>query len=251
MELVGTRCGVSRHVGLDLDQGERQPWSLYSSQLQQARDESMTIPTAVACGTPHVLDILAEEHALQRELCDLLEAIADGLPHRFDRARATVAVSLLEGSLPTHTRLEDEALFPLLLARLPADDPVAATLDLLETDHDRELAVLAEASETLRRAIRDPASLNGEALGYLLRGFFDRLRHHIDLEDRVVLPTARRVLTGADHVALQGWIMRSGHPRCCRQSLVTLRRARAGDVVCDTCPDAVPAMIVNQRGAAP
>ncbi|NJO55796.1 MAG: hemerythrin domain-containing protein, partial [Rhodospirillales bacterium] len=190
----------------------------------------MTTETDVTCGTPHVLDILAEEHALQRELCDLLEVIADGLPHRFDRARATVAVSMLEGSLPTHTRLEEEALFPRLIVRLPVGDPVAASLELLKADHDRELAVLAEVTETLRRTIFDPTDLNGEALGYLLRGFFDRLRHHIELEDRIVMPTARRVLTAEDHVALQGWIMRSEHPRCCRQSLVTLRRARIGEV---------------------
>jgi hemerythrin-like domain-containing protein len=193
----------------------------------------------LACGTPHVFEILAEEHALQRELCDLLEVIADGLPHTFDRGRAVVAVSLLEGALPAHTRLEEEALFPAIARRLPASHPVVTSLSVLEDDHAREEAALAEVTEALQAAIADPASTNMEALGYVLRGLFDSLRRHLDFEDRVVVPAAREALTADDHVELQGWIMRSEHPRCCKQSLMDLRRAKAGEPLCGTCPSAV------------
>jgi len=196
-------------------------------------------PIRVACGAPHVLEILAEEHALQRELCDLLEAIADGLPHTFDKSRATVAICLLEGSLPAHTRLEEDALFPLLARRLGADHPVTTTLSVLEDDHERESSLLVELAEALNEGISAPKPESGNALGYLLRGAFDAMRRHLDFEDRVVLPAARDSLTAEDHAWLQGWIMRSAHPRCCRQSLMALRKSKAAGALCGTCPSGV------------
>ena len=43
------------------------------------------------CSTPHPLEIIKEEHALQLELCELLEGIADGLPGMFEPALAVIA----------------------------------------------------------------------------------------------------------------------------------------------------------------
>lgn len=194
-----------------------------------------TEASAHTCQLPDPLRIVREEHALQNELCDLLEAIANDLPYRFDRALAEVSVSILETSLPGHMRLEEEALFPLLRARVTDDHPLQPALNCLGDEHNRDGAILVEIIDGLRSAIASGGSKNPEMLGYMLRGFFDSQRRHIAWEDQVILPTAATILTIDDLKSLQDWVMRSGHPRCCQQSIVAIRNARDGAGVCATC----------------
>lgn len=191
---------------------------------------------AVSCLIPDPLGILREEHALQYELCDLLEAIADSLPHQFDQRLATVAISMLETGLPRHMRLEDEALFPLLQLRLATDHALQSALSCLSQEHDRDGAMMHEITDGLREAGRRGKPSNPEMLGYMLRGFFESQRRHIAWEDTIVLPAAREALTAADFAHLQDWIMKSEHPRCCNQSIFNLRQARRGTGICDDCP---------------
>ena len=225
-------CAVPQHQALGTKRSDRE----IDGCVPQGEDH---MDDGSICGSPQVFEIVAEEHALQRELCDLLESIADGLPHEFDTARACVAISLLQGSVPEHTRLEEEALFPILLRRLSENHPVARTLRFLEQDHHREAALVVEVTDALNTASNSRHDVNMEALGYLLRGLFDVLRRHIDFEDQVVMPVAREVLTPQDLAAIQQWIMRSGHPRCYKQSLRTLRGVRSPDELCGSCPSSV------------
>lgn len=188
------------------------------------------------CLVPDPLGILREEHALQNELCDLLEAIADRLPHQFDTSLALVSISMLENGLPSHMRLEEEALFPLLRQRAAHDHPLHSALDCLEHEHDRDGSTLLEITDALRDAIKASTPANPDMLGYMLRGFFESQRRHIAWENTVVLPAAREMLTASDLAQLQDWVMKSDHPRCCRQSIVALRQARQGMDVCSDCP---------------
>lgn len=207
--------------------------------MATANDEPSKVEmkaVSAVCRTPDPIGLIAEEHALQRELCDLLESIADGLPHSFDKALAVIAVSILEGSVPRHMRLEEEALFPLLRLRIPNDDSLHAALDCLEEEHERDGAALDELTDALRTAAETGSVSNPDMLGYMLRGYFDSQRRHIAWEDRVVLPVARQVLTVADLASLQSWVMASEHPRCSLQSVVTIRNARSARAVCEQCP---------------
>lgn len=192
----------------------------------------------VTCQTPDPIELIAEEHALQRELCDLLEAIADGLPHSFNTGLAAIAVSILEGSVPRHMRLEEEALFPVLRDRVASEDPLHAALACLEEEHERDGASLVELTDGLKTAAQQGSVKNPDMLGYMLRGYFDSQRRHIAWEDRVVLPVARQVLTKGDLATLQAWIMASDHPRCSQQSIIAIRSARTAQSVCDRCPSA-------------
>lgn len=203
-----------------------------------------------ACRTPDPIGLIEEEHALQRELCDLLEALADGLPHNFDKALALIAVSILEGSVPRHMRLEEEALFPRLRLRVGEDDPLNAALACLQEEHDRDGAASVELIDALRTAATDGFASNPNMLGYMLRGYFDSQRRHIAWEDRVVLPRARQALTAADLAALQAWIMTSDHPRCSHQSILAIRSARSAGGVCEACPNSGAVHSVGEQSAA-
>jgi hemerythrin-like domain-containing protein len=199
------------------------------------------------CATPDPISIIEGEHALQLELCDLLDVIADDLPQTFDRSLAVIAVAILQGSVPAHTRFEDEALFPLLRRRLTADDPVLSALAYLEREHEWDKGILGQLTEALKCGVGECTVQNPEALSYVLRGFSESHRQHIAWEEQAVLPVARTTLTMDDLAELQSWIMRSEHPRCSRQSLLAVRSVRTGLTLCRKCPAGIPLSAVEQQ----
>ncbi|RUP09169.1 hemerythrin domain-containing protein [Hyphomicrobium sp.] len=191
------------------------------------------------CATPHPLEIIEEEHALQLELCDLLESIADDLPAKFEAAFAVIAISILKGSVKSHTKFEEDALFPLLRERLSPNDAVVQALACLSQEHERDEDIADELVEALKDALQSRAPRNPETLGYILRGYFESQRRHIAWEDSVVLPAARKALTVEDLARLQEWIMMSDHPRCISIPLLKLRARRSSSSICEKCPSSL------------
>jgi hemerythrin-like domain-containing protein len=144
------------------------------------------------------LDMIASAHAVQVEMCDAMERIADGLPDDVDRRLCAQVASCLQYDLPLHHHDEEEGLFPLLRARAKPEDGVDQILERLTSEHssDNDFASeIAEALETLGQGGR-PA--NPEMLGYMLRGFFERYRRHVHWENQLVMPLARLRLTSDD-----------------------------------------------------
>lgn len=205
--------------------------------LEQDLDEEAEGPLneGLRCVTPDPIGVIEEEHALQMELCGVLETIADDLPDRVDRELAKVAVSILTRSWPAHIALEETCLFPLLRKKSENDRMALDILDHLEAEHEHDEDFAGEIAMALQAFIDDGHIENPAMLGYMLRGFFQSQRRHIAWENATVLPLARRILVGADLAQIQAWIMASGHPRCTHQSRVDLVRARAGRDVCGNC----------------
>jgi hemerythrin-like domain-containing protein len=187
------------------------------------------------CAAPDPIAVIEEEHALQLELCNLLEFLADSLPDRYDPAAAGVAIAILRNGLPQHMKLEEEVLFPLLRRRGAKLTHLAAMLERLEDEHDADEGLADEIADALAVLAEDRRPDNAEMLGYMLRGFFESQRRHIGWENRVVLPLAREILSREDLVELQSRIMASGRPACTRQSLLVLRSAEASVGICQSC----------------
>lgn len=149
------------------------------------------------------LDMIASAHAVQVQMCDAMERIADGLPDEVDRRLCAQVASCLQFDLPLHHHDEEEALFPLLQKRAKPEDGLDQILERLAAEHssDNDFASeIAEALETLGQGGR-PA--NPEMLGYMLRGFFERYRRHVHWENQLVMPLARLRLTSDDLDQLQ------------------------------------------------
>lgn len=149
------------------------------------------------------LDMIANAHAVQEQMCDAMERIADGLPDEVDRRLCAQVASCLQFDLPLHHHDEEEALFPLLRKRAQPEDGLDKILERLAAEHssDNDFASeIAEALETLGQGGR-PA--NPEMLGYMLRGFFERYRRHVHWENTLVMPLARLRLTPEDLDMLQ------------------------------------------------
>lgn len=150
---------------------------------------------------------IVTEHAMQLELCDALEFIADSLPDAIDKRLVREVISILEHGLEAHFRAEEQLLFPLLRRRGGGDHSLIAALDQLEMEHVRDEDISSELLEELNYVAAHGQARNADMLGYMLRGFFEGQRRHIAWENKVVVPAARRLLTDDDlqHLAtLQG-----------------------------------------------
>lgn len=186
------------------------------------------------CGAPDPITVIEEEHALQLELCNVLEFLADSLPNSVDGRLAGLAVTILRNGLQQHINLEEEALFPLLRRRIAKTPHLVAVLDRLTEEHDTDEGLAIEIADALEDVADGRQPQNAELLGDTLRGFFDSQRRHIAWENQVVLPLARQVLTAGDLAEFQAYIMASRRPSCTHQSLLNLRRS-GGAEACTNC----------------
>ena len=199
--------------------------------------KSLRRGTAVAqatCGSPDPLALIEEDHALQLELCDLLECLADALPD-FNGAIARSAAAILRQGFKPHLQLEEDMLFPLLRRRAPDGSPLRAIMQQLEAEHAADESFAHELADELQLLADTGLARNAEMLGYMLRGFFEQQRRHIEWENRVLLPLARQTLAQADLSELQDWIMSSARPACVKHSVASLKRMRSGPATCSRC----------------
>ena len=148
--------------------------------------------------TRNPLDVLAHDHAVQEQLCDAMERIADGLPDDVDRRLCAQVASLLQYDLPLHHQDEEAGLFPLLRSRALPTDGIEEILDRLTDEHVTDTDYASEVSEALDILSEGGSVANAEMVGYMLRGFFERYRRHVHWENTLVMPLARLRLTPDD-----------------------------------------------------
>lgn len=152
--------------------------------------------------TRNPLDELAHAHLVQAQICDAMEKIADGLPDEVDRRLCAQVASCLQYDLPLHHSDEDLGLFPLLMARAEESDGFDRIIERLSAEHQSDTDFAGEIAEALEHLGRGEPSVNPEMMGYMLRGFFERYRRHVQWEDVLVMPLARLRLTADDLDAL-------------------------------------------------
>ncbi len=148
------------------------------------------------------LDMIAHAHAVQVQMCDAMERIADGLPDDVDRRLCAQVASCLQFDLPLHHHDEETALFPLLRERAVPEDKLMEILDRLASEHSSDTDFASEIAESLELLGQSGRSGNPDMLGYMLRGFFERYRRHVHWENTLVMPIARIRLTLEDLAAL-------------------------------------------------
>lgn len=168
-------------------------------ELARARQALLKEETAEAGRKrPPALVRLEEAHETLKRLADLMEEIADDMPHP-NRTACMHAAALLSGELPLHHADEDLGLFPVLRKRCLPEDRIDVVLDRLETDHVDDEAALAEIVPTLTGlAWEGELEIDPSSVGYALRGFFEAQRRHIAWEQALVMPLARVRLTADD-----------------------------------------------------
>lgn len=123
---------------------------------------------------------LADAQAEQLALCDELEEIADSLPGNVNRQKCIYAAKTLAPLVRGIHHYEETNLFPRVIrstGRLADDE----TLSRLRYEHLQDEGYAEELTEALF-ALGSGKPVNMEAVGYMLRGFFEGMRRHIAFE---------------------------------------------------------------------
>ncbi|MDH4441987.1 MAG: hemerythrin domain-containing protein [Rhizobium sp.] len=127
------------------------------------------------------LEWLQRAQEEQMALCLELEAIADSLPTNINRQKCIYAAKALGPLIKGIHHYEETVLFPQLRASADANEHLAVTLERLKFEHCEDECFAEELTDALLR-LGSGAPVNMEAVGYMLRGFFEGLRRHIAFE---------------------------------------------------------------------
>ncbi|HEY9013134.1 MAG TPA: hemerythrin domain-containing protein [Devosia sp.] len=123
------------------------------------------------------IPILQDAYDRQVALCNELERIADSLPDRVDPQACRSVAKTLPETMEAVQAAEEKLLFPQVLAKSRHGHQ-----DLIEKLRLQQVADLCSAEEVQQELLLlagGQPSLAPEALGYLLRGFFDGVRRHV------------------------------------------------------------------------
>lgn len=147
------------------------------------------------------LNWLFAEHYRHRQLCKVIEHIAQS--DDFDEDRIKAALHYLKTDMPLHVLDEEEDLFPLMRRRAQPDDDLERILGDLGADHHADAERVQFLIEGLKTALKNKTSpASDDVLRPLLLVFVSHERRHVALENAIVLPIARLRLTPEDLKAL-------------------------------------------------
>lgn len=133
------------------------------------------------------LDWLKAAHREQLTLCTALEEIADSLPANVSRQKCIYAAKTLTPLINGVHQYEEEVLFPLLKQRAAKEPDLAEAIARLKFEHVEDECFAEELTDMLMRLGSGDATVNAEAAGYMLRGFFESIRRHIAFEQQFML----------------------------------------------------------------
>ena len=133
-------------------------------------------------------DLLAAHHAAQIALCEELEAIADCLPERTDAAACLAAAGATRDRLVAAHGFEEAGLWPALRRIADGDARLEASLERLRGEHREDESYGEEVAAELTAWGTGAGPRNAEAIGYMLRGFFEGVRRHVVFEKALIAP---------------------------------------------------------------
>jgi hemerythrin-like domain-containing protein len=114
-------------------------------------------------------------------MCELLEDIADSLPHHIDAKKCSRAAELLEPLIKRVHRFEEDEIYSAYAGPEPSKG-LQKTIERLRAEHLEDECHAEELSDALRKISSSADSVSSETLGYMLRGFFEAIRRQVAFE---------------------------------------------------------------------
>ncbi|MCX7304898.1 MAG: hemerythrin domain-containing protein [Hyphomicrobiales bacterium] len=153
-------------------------------------------PVSSACAPPRAAPCegIEERHAAKLGMCDVLESVADMLP-AVDRGVCLRAAAHLLPVVREAHAFEERSLFPAFEQSRSS----GKSLRRLRGEHVEDEALAEELTETLLRIGHGGNVDNPEALGFMLRTFFETMRRHVAFEREHVVPLVRSSATPETH----------------------------------------------------
>ncbi len=144
------------------------------------------------------IDLIAQEHARFRACCEMLRRLADD-PDGDDAADMAAAIlTYVETALPLHVADEEADLFPMLRRACRPGDDIGYVLELLSMEHDDDIEYCRTLIEPLGRIADGGAPADPVRFSHYARAFALLQRRHLDWENVLVLPLARKRLSERD-----------------------------------------------------
>lgn len=131
--------------------------------------------------------VMKRAHLEKLLLCEALEKIADTLP-KVDRLKCLSTANAIVPLLRNIHQYEETVIFPAYEAALSSSDANLASTRRLRAEHVEDECFAGEVTEILLAIGHGETVENAEAVGFMLRGFFESLRRHIAFEREHVLP---------------------------------------------------------------
>ncbi|MEM6463983.1 MAG: hemerythrin domain-containing protein [Pseudomonadota bacterium] len=144
---------------------------------------------------------LERAHDALLTLCDMLEQIADSIPTRICHDTCYRLGRDLLPLIRSIHQFEEDILYPLAVQRLGASKAIESTVIRLRYEHCEDECFAEELSDALQEVGSGKDLKNPEAMGYMLRGFFEVLRRHIAFERDHLLGLMRRAISDGNN----GW----------------------------------------------
>lgn len=127
-------------------------------------------------------------HAAKLELCNALEAIADGLPARVDRRRCLIVAAALVPLLQQGHAYEERHIFPAFEQSRQNNNSCRLTVRRLKVEHVEDECAAQDLADVLFSIGHGAPIDNPEALGFMLRAFFEAVRRHVAFEREYFFP---------------------------------------------------------------
>ena len=149
-----------------------------------------------------IIETLREEHRNIEELLLVLEQelIVFDRNERPDYEVIQAVVRYFEDYPDCCHHPKEDMIFEKLKAR---DSAVAESVGDLEAEHDNEGKRLRQVAHVVRSILTDHDILR-QTFHNTMRNFIDFERKHMQMEERVLFPTAVKILAAEDWVAIEG-----------------------------------------------
>ncbi len=134
------------------------------------------------------LTLMRRAHRNQLVLCDAIEGIADRLPGNADPIQCLRIASMLVPLLRGIHRYEEDVIFKSFEELSPDEESSARSIQRLRAEHVEDECLADEITEALLAIGHGDQIRNPEALGYMMRTFFETMRRHIAFEREHILP---------------------------------------------------------------
>ena len=145
------------------------------------------------------IEYIFADHCRQMDMCCALEELAERTNSSPPDPQTAQAILVsLENDLNMHVVDEEMDLFPHLSARALPEDHFPELLRLLSTEHERDHALVDEICDGLHRIVRGKPLKKPEKFRRAVGMFAEIHLSHLNWENAVVLPLARRCLTGEE-----------------------------------------------------
>lgn len=130
------------------------------------------------------LEKLMSRYEALLSVCDRLEAIADDLPRLPGAERALILADEIEGVLAAMHEEEEAFLLPRLAqSERPEFRQFAAQM---RREHDTDTMAAIEIRDALVEMGSGRSPRSPDAIGYMLRSFFESLRRHVHSERNLI-----------------------------------------------------------------